>query len=612
MTTADNTSRQTPAKLLLCSAGGAAVGMSLVLHMLAPSLTGRLGIWLVAAGAAVVLGIAGWFVGARLWRRSAAGGSPWWILATAAALLIGAVLVLAIPLPVSGRATAGETYGAPARAGLFLLDAVALAALVTLLVTLLARRGKPREQTPRVSWWAPLMYALPCAAVWLLWWLAFWPGVMSADSLWQWSQATHERFNDWHPACHTMLIWLIRQWWSSPAAVGLVQIIALSLTCGWGLATLRRAGVPRTAVWFASALLALAPGNDVLVITLWKDVAYGITILALTVLVLRYVLSRGGVLARWWHWPAAGVLTALTALVRHNGPPAAFATIFSLAFAYPRRWLAVLVILAIGVGGWYAREPLYDKVGVDREKRGEGLAGILLHQVAAHVAAGTPLTPEEHEFLSTIHPLDTKWAYTPYRASVSLHDGRVQLNTLSTERDRFFQLWGDLLQRNPSVNAHHMLCASSLIWRITPPPDAMWLGGRISIAGDGTITHIGHGNPDLVQDTKLSAIQPALARWVVRSQKPDLVWLLWGTGLFLYVGVAAGLVAAFRRRDWRLLVVLLPTLVHCAVLVPLLPIQDFRYQYPVYLTGLMLWPLALCTRTPPREQPPGEANVPSA
>ena len=61
-------------------------------------------------------------------------------------------------------------------------------------------------------------YALPCIAIWSVYLIAFYPGIMSMDSLNQWDQITNFAkadygFTDAHPVGHTLFLWLITSIW---------------------------------------------------------------------------------------------------------------------------------------------------------------------------------------------------------------------------------------------------------------------------------------------------------------------------------------------------------------------------------------------------------------
>jgi hypothetical protein len=94
-----------------------------------------------------------------------------------------------------------------------------------------------------------------CCGTWALYLLAFWPGIMTEDSIDQWTQAQRGVFRDEHPAVHTLLIWLITRLWNSPAAVALLQIVLVASLLALIGRDLLRLAVPRRLV---AALLALA------------------------------------------------------------------------------------------------------------------------------------------------------------------------------------------------------------------------------------------------------------------------------------------------------------------------------------------------------------------
>jgi hypothetical protein len=58
-----------------------------------------------------------------------------------------------------------------------------------------------------------LFYIIPLI-VGLIYWLAFFPGVMSYDSVSQWDQLSTFKITDLHPAFHTILMWMLTRVWS--------------------------------------------------------------------------------------------------------------------------------------------------------------------------------------------------------------------------------------------------------------------------------------------------------------------------------------------------------------------------------------------------------------
>ena len=164
--------------------------------------------------------------------------------------------------------------------------------IFTASVWFVTRPAFHHEQQPEhpFQW---LWYSLTLIFTWSLFLLAFWPGLMSTDSLGQWTQMIQGMFDDSHPVFHTWTNWLITRAWLSPAAVAFAQLIALALVIGFGLKLMRKKGASGWITWRTVVLIALLPVNELMVITLWKDIPYTIAFIGLLLCVLLMIQSGG-------------------------------------------------------------------------------------------------------------------------------------------------------------------------------------------------------------------------------------------------------------------------------------------------------------------------------
>ncbi len=184
-----------------------------------------------------------------------------------------------------------------------------------------------------------LWFALPMLVVWGGYLMLFYPGILSSDSTDQWSMILGLKpVTDWHPAAHTLLWGLVSQVWRTPAAMALVQIVALSLVAAWGIRVLIDLGLPLSGGWLISLLFALSPVNGVMSITMWKDIPYAISLFGLFLLGLRVVASDGRWANRPGRWLWLGLAGAATGLFRHNGAAVAGVALVALLVAYRRYW----------------------------------------------------------------------------------------------------------------------------------------------------------------------------------------------------------------------------------------------------------------------------------
>jgi hypothetical protein len=440
-------------------------------------------------------------------------------------------------------------------------------------------------------------YALPCLVVWLVYWLAFFPGLMSPDSIHQWKQLLQFQFDDWHPASHTLVIWLITRIWLSPAAMALAQILALSGLIGWGLAKFARLGVPSAVLWVICMLFALSPVNGMMINALWKDIPYAISVLWLTLLMLKIIVSRGQWLAeRWVNILVLAIALVFVAFFRHQGILVALGVVAILGVIYRSHWKQVLLafILAAGFLG-IVRGPLYELLNVKRlssMQRVLHVNAIPLHQVAAAIAAGTPLTAEERLMLDKILPME-KWRAL-YRCDLVnpliYNNPDINEEALWQHRGEFRDIWISLVLRNPGAVLKHQLCVGSLVWGV-PPIYIHTVPRNIDPNDLGLSTQS--------QWPAMNRFLTGLVNWTEkRNAIQGLVWL---SALYLYVTLLLTILVAFRTKNPNWLMFACPALVQSACLFLINVAQDFRYQYSVYLIGLISLCLLFFIIKPPQE-----------
>ena len=67
----------------------------------------------------------------------------------------------------------------------------------------------------------------------LVWWLGWFPGFLSTDSIDQLEQAARFDFFNFHPISHTFSLWAVTRVWDHPGAVTMVQLLVLAGLLGY-------------------------------------------------------------------------------------------------------------------------------------------------------------------------------------------------------------------------------------------------------------------------------------------------------------------------------------------------------------------------------------------
>ena len=459
----------------------------------------------------------------------------------------------------------------------------------------------PAVRRPGVGWLVGLPSLLTGAAALL----AFWPAVLSPDSVDQWRQALTGSFSDYHPIFHTVALRWLQAVAPTPALPAALQVVALAALAGWTGRVLRGAGVAAPALAAAALLTALDPVHLTMAVTLWKDVPYGLSVVALTVLVFQGALEPER-LQRRAYWFALGLLGTCATLLRHNGMPALLGAITGAWLLAPRNWRRPAVTLAASLLlGATAHQALVRYYRAEPVPWAMAFVGIL----GAHVAAATPLDADERRLLESLHPLEGEgWHYDCYTNVPTMFDGHFDGKALAREGGRTAGLAFALTWRRPLVTLRHLACASSLLWRMARE-DAPLAGPAIGRDPGGRPATIAPLVGAPAAASRAPALEERLVSLLEWSEADAVEWIFWRPALFLYFCCLAALLAGLRRRSPRPALALLPLLLHTAALALVIPSQDQRYEWPAVLVATLLAPGWLAIPGPEVSAPPGNQSA---
>jgi hypothetical protein len=422
----------------------------------------------------------------------------------------------------------------------------------------------------RLAWWA---YDAPMAVFWAISLMAFWPGIMSPDSIDQFTQAFRAQFYDWHPAIHTMLIWLLTRAWFSPAPVVIVQILAMSAVLGWGLSSLEGWGAPRLLAILSGIFLAISPAIALMTLTVWKDVLYSAAVAALTICIVQIVYTRGKWLEASLHWIGLGFCAALVCLFRHNGVLVGFGALILLLAAYPRRWRKVLPALALAVVVWIGvRGPLYHAVGVNTKDAIQGTqpaASTLFADIIDwHIRYGTQVETETRQLKDEIFPKNGP------RNNEAIVEHAQELKNAAI----------NLSLRAPYTALKFFLWRSTFIFQVIPPD-----GARIDNVGFDIFPN----ELNLSQTPIIPHLKSFFISYTSFTEKLKVEWLVWRNAFWMYLTAFLTILAAVRARSWKILLLIAPLLLNA------LPYSFYngghvaRYILPTLIIGPLLAPSLL-------------------
>lgn len=427
-------------------------------------------------------------------------------------------------------------------------------------------------------------YVIPLIAG-ILYLLAFYPGVLTFDSVHQWDQLTKSAISNWHPAYHTILMWLITRIWYSPAAVVLFQVVVHSLVLGYGFNIFFRQGIPFYILLLGTLIVSFVPIYEMMIVTLWKDVLYSLFLLLLTLYLYKMVQSKGAWITIGHNWVYFSITVMNVSLLRHNGFPVAFGVLIMCLIVFSQRkhfakalvLSTILLIFFIG--------PVYKIFKVDNSFRLPA-ALVFIHPIAAHIDAGTTITSAEAELLNQIFSLEKGWPYSCYDATIMSYQG-VFFQPVLDHPIELAKIFFRLTLKNPGVTLRHFFCLSSFLWQINQPK-----GVYLETYELDNINLVYYPNwkqyeTIISQDPKLPNLYNVIFTIIDKLKILDRNLILWRPAIYLYTFLFVVVLTWFRSRNPFVFLLLIPNLIQSSIIALTTQLQALRYEFPVYLTTLV-------------------------
>jgi len=446
--------------------------------------------------------------------------------------------------------------------------------------------GKVKPKKTRESHW--LCFMLPMLATWGFTLLVFWPGIISNDSIFQLRQGLVGQFDDWQSAFHAFLLAGLFRLWPSPVLISILQIGVFAITVAWGLKMLADYGVPKKYLWVVSFLFAFFPPNWILSITIWKDIAYAIAFLWLTILITKVVLSEGEWLKNKSGWIPLSMSAFLVSIFRKNGIATAAISLIILFVLYRKFWqeifssIIIAILLFLIITG-----PIYKVFKVSRTDYGQTNL-IYLHHIAAHVDAKTDLKAEEREYLSQLLPLSDWFYWSCYVGTISYDDDFARNEFLANSSlNRKIAL--DLFARAPWVDLVHTTRAGELSWKFMNNDCYMKSTHGFNNWEPGQEDWVVPNKFGMEQQSKFPHIVSGYVRLLRRfGFLDDNLASYLRPAFWMYIALFSMTVITLRRKDFYLWAAILPIITQALVLMAISFAPAYRYHFGTCLSGIFL------------------------
>ena len=455
-------------------------------------------------------------------------------------------------------------------------------------------------------WRLPLATYTACQVIFLVWWAAFYPAIVSYDSVFYVLHVTTGPWIDNHSVLYDSMVWLSLHLTGGLAALTLAQTAAMSAALGYTVAAFRRLGVPGRWTAIAAVVVAALPPTGIFIIYLWKDVPYVICGFLIVPTVAHLLFLRGR--PHWRRDPRVNWLIAVLglemlgmSLFRLNGFSVVAITVIPLVCLLSgiRVRLAAAAISAICLA-LLLNLVVYPAVGIQRAPADLVYGPTYADLAVAYSRDPGSFTGGDKALLAQVMPL-TIWQKTAncYDSDTTTRINAVKVITPRQSKN-LLSLWARVLRRSPQLILGARICRSSIAWSIfqarrhgatqiqpLSPPARVWPMVRHNPYRTALFSRPLSGTLHML----------AKALWNASTTR-QLDWILFRGALWAYLSYLVLFLFARGRRNWALLSLGAVVAGQQLALLPDTPAPDYRYMIVEIFIGIMLVPLLFARHRP--------------
>ncbi|MBQ8995897.1 MAG: hypothetical protein IJ091_08775 [Oscillospiraceae bacterium] len=327
----------------------------------------------------------------------------------------------------------------------------------------------PADTTKRISGGAVFLVSFSLIfCVWFLFFLAYYPGIFSPDSVWQLQQAMGDSpLSNHHPVIHTLLMRAILKaglaisggnMMAATAVLSVLQMLFLALCMAYSVSSAYHLGISLPFCLISDLFFALVPFNILFSFTNLKDSWFAGFFLLLCSLLLRFFQDRDHTFKKTSHYILFATSCIGIGLFRSNGLFVLLALLPFLVFTFWKKKKLLLIFIACLVLCILVLGPVYRALDVTAVDPVEYLS-VPLQQVSRVIVDEGRISDADYAMISEV--VNPAMIASSYYARIS--DNIKNLIRTSGNQDAiaenkmgYLLLWLRLLKDNPFsyINAY--------------------------------------------------------------------------------------------------------------------------------------------------------------
>ena len=424
--------------------------------------------------------------------------------------------------------------------------------------------------------------------VYLIYLLAFYPGLISPDSISELSIPFNNFavLKDHHPFLHVLFIsafyelgmFLFHNINAAVALILLIQMTIMSLVFAYLITFLYERKIKNYLLVIVGLFFTILPMHGFYSITMWKDVLYGCCVLLLTMETIK-LLEKDKITLK--NSMSFIVVSLLNVFLRNNAIYAYLILIIASFMVFKKSYKSLILIFAIVLSVYgFVKYPVFNYFNISRSSSSEYIA-IPLQQVGRMAFKNVKFTKKEEDTINKLIPLEVmKISYNPKSADGIKFNKEYHTPVFDENKLTYFKLWATLVVKHPVVAVESYLTSTIGYWY---PSNVMW-----SVFNDICDNDLG-----ITEDSKLPKVQSMLND--MENRGFPILSMSWSIGLCFWTLLVFAYITK-KRYNFKYLYPYVPVLGIWITMMLASPVSgEFRYVYGAFcsLPLLILYPFIL-------------------
>jgi hypothetical protein len=439
----------------------------------------------------------------------------------------------------------------------------------------------------------------------LCYYLVFFPGIVSADSLDQWNQIVTLNFRDNHPIYHTLFYWWITRIYLSPATISLVQVLAFATIGTYTVAEFKRWGMSNKYIYAIWLILFFAPVAFIMNVILWKDIFSAIFMLWLSILLVKIIRQKYLFLNALSNNLLLFFVSLNYALMRHENIVILIAIFLCVLLLWSwNRKKQVLIYFSIVLCIIGIKQIILHHFDPDKLKRGDGIQGLTTYHLFSIIQDNKEL-PSKLLFLEEKYHLNKDFWLSHYACD---NVDRTYWGVFGSDENAVvkenYRYWHSQLKQekeelkiiqfaiaryyltHPIYFLENRLCGAQIVWKPF---------------------HLSYNYNYYVNSTDNSVGGVFEFQYILGEKIFDFFAfkfngfpLIWNPACWLYLFIILSLVLLVKTKNKSYLIITLPILISMGLLFLVNCHQSFRYAYGLVLVAMFFIPFFIFLIKNPR------------